>query len=51
MSSLSLRLPDSLHRHLKRAAEVGGIHGVILQYNTSAERAAASGYPRLEVRD
>ena len=25
MSSLSLRLPDSIHRHLKRAAEVDGI--------------------------
>lgn len=25
MSSLSLRLPDSLHRHLKRAADVDGI--------------------------
>ena len=25
MSSLSLRLPDSLHRHLKHAAEVDGI--------------------------
>lgn len=25
MSSLSLRLPDSLHRHLKRAAEADGI--------------------------
>jgi uncharacterized protein (DUF1778 family) len=25
MSSLSLRLPDSLHRHLKQAAEVDGV--------------------------
>ena len=25
MSSLSLRLPDSIHRHLKRAANVDGI--------------------------
>ncbi|CAN5908845.1 toxin-antitoxin system HicB family antitoxin [soil metagenome] len=25
MSNLSLRLPDSLHRHLKRAADVDGI--------------------------
>ena len=25
MSSLSLRLPDSLHRHLKRAADEDGI--------------------------
>ena len=25
MSSLSLRLPDSIHRHLKRAADVDGI--------------------------
>ena len=25
MSSLSLRLPDSLHRHLKQAAHVDGI--------------------------
>jgi len=25
MSSLSLRLPDSLHRHLKQAAEADGI--------------------------
>ncbi len=25
MSSLSVRLPDSIHRHLKRAADVDGI--------------------------